>query len=125
MEVEFDGEAVDPWDLAAKVGTVHLITAWNPQSSVHSPEENLRFATELKAVLDGLDRDCWPSVGRSHEGTWSEEGWCVAGLDRPQACDLGLRFGQDAVFEITEDSVLVVWCDDGRIVDVTGSMRGA
>ena len=50
----------------------------------------------------------WPAIGRSRDGSWSEPGVAVAGLDRDAACELGQRYRQLAVYELTEHEVRVV-----------------
>ncbi len=58
----------------------------------------------------------WSALGGSRDGSWSEPGVAVAGFDRARACELGERYGQLAVFELTADEVHVVTCADAQIV---------
>lgn len=98
---------------------LHLITAWNPGSQRTDPDRNAERQRALEAELDAAGLDWWGSVGASPDGSWREEGAAVAGLSRERARQMGADWGQDAIYEASADGVLVIWCEDGRVLDVT------
>lgn len=78
-------------------GALHVLTAVQPFVD-HEGDEN----TARMAVLDSELRTSglrfeW-AVGSSFDGAHSEESRAVFGLTDAEACRLGLRFGQVAVF---------------------------
>ena len=52
----------------------------------------------------------------------SEPGW-AAELDLDAACDLGLKFLQDAIYYVQGDALSVSYCDDRRALVPVGSFR--
>jgi hypothetical protein len=52
----------------------------------------------------------------------SEPGWAAA-LDLDAACDLGLKFLQDAIYYVRGDELSVSYCDDRRALVPVGSFR--
>lgn len=95
---------------------VHVLTAWNPQSTERSPADNSAADARLVTDLDAAGLAHRRATGADPEGTWAEDGHAVAGLDRPAAAELGRRYGQHAVYELTEAEVLVVECERGAVV---------
>ena len=55
----------------------------------------------------------WPAVGSSLDGSHAEQSVLVAGITRADAIDLGRRFHQLAVFELTDELQTVVPCIAG------------
>ena len=55
----------------------------------------------------------WPAVGSSFDGSHAEQSVLVAGITRADAVDLGRRFHQLAVFELTDDRQMVIPCIEG------------
>ena len=88
--------------------TAWILTAWNPWSQETSPSENARRNHALEAALHALPVTFWPAVGRSRTGEWWEASFAVVGLTAATAQALGQRFEQNAIFEATEDG-LIVW----------------
>ena len=88
-----------PDALAAK-GILHVITAHNPNGEPMTEQENVRRHCRL---IDELR--CWPGIrtadaeGRSRDGRHSERSVAVWGLSQSQACEVGRRHGQLAIFE--------------------------
>lgn len=125
LEVHHDGDLTHPSSVASSYGeVVHLITAWNPDAVEQPVDANLAADGMLVEILDAMGNLRHHAVGRSRDGTWREEGWCVVGLTRDEARALGARFGQVAVFEVTPETVHVVWCAEDRRVDVTATVSG-
>ena len=125
LEVHHDGDLAHPSAVAASHGeVVHLITAWNPDALEQPAAANQAADDLLVEVLESMGQLRHQAVGRSRDGTWREEGWCVVGLTRDEARALGARFGQVAVYEATPETVHVVWCSEDRLVDVTATVSG-
>lgn len=125
LEVDLGGRLVHPSHVAAAHGAVvHVITAWNPDAVEQSHEANQAADGLFVEVVESLGQVRHRAVGRSSDGSYLEEGWCVVGLTRQQARALGARFGQVAIYEATPESVHVVWCHDERQSDVTATIAG-
>lgn len=58
----------------------------------------------------------WEVIGRSRDGEWSERGVGIGGMHRSEACALGQAYRQRAVFELTDDELMLVRCDDPAVV---------
>jgi hypothetical protein len=112
IDVDGDTLVIDPLEapyVLPWVEPVYVITAWNPGMTLDE-EENRRRNDELRAVLDDLGHDVIDAVGRSRDGRWAEPSFAIIGLDRDAALDLGRRFGQVAIFELTTKSLEVLDC---------------
>jgi hypothetical protein len=119
LEVEHPTEVRTPAHVAGDHGaTVHVITAWNPASSVVDPGDNRIADDELRGLLVEAAVVHERCTGSNPDGSWREEGWAVVGLSRAEAIELGRRFGQDAIYEVTSDLLHIVWCDTGQAVPV-------
>lgn len=90
-----------------------IITAHNPGSRRLSDEENARRHRELERLLRGRGYDLAPSVNRSPEGDWVEEGLAVLGIGLEEALDIGRRFGQNAIVYGQGERVALAWCEGG------------
>lgn len=108
-------------------GSIYIITACDPGRSL-SAQENAARQEQLARDLNDLDDlhlEVWPAIGRDRASKHSEPSFAVGGLDADQARTLGLRHGQEAIFEWTRDTWAVIPCGpglgtvfkDGRVVD--------
>ncbi|MGI8808896.1 MAG: DUF3293 domain-containing protein [Acidimicrobiales bacterium] len=95
---------------------VHIITAWNPGSITRSPQANRDANVELARLLKNHELAPIPVVGASPDRSWHEESLLVEGLSRRAAAELGERFGQLAVFELTGEELLVLRCPDANVM---------
>ena len=87
------------------------------------PEERNREANErLLAELEA--RGVWihPITGHSPDAAHSEPGWAAA-LPFDEACDLGHRFLQMAIFWVRYDELFVSYCDARRGLVRVGGFR--
>ncbi len=96
--------------MAAAVGPMHVITAWNPGDERPSADENDRRNALLRADLVALGLDPHPALGSDPASTHAEASWAVVGLTDADACALGAKYGQIAVFRITADTQTVLGC---------------
>lgn len=94
----------------------HVITAANPDSAARPDGVNLNANQRLVEVLTGRGLSPVPLRGASTDGTWREESLAVTGLDRLAACELGHRFGQVSIFELTADELRVLRCPDATVM---------
>lgn len=94
-----------------RLGTVHVITAWNPGAARPTTSENEAANRELHRVL--VERGYSPvrAVGREPDGTHCEDSWAVVGMSDDDAREIGARFGQDAIFRFADGVQMVVACD--------------
>ena len=95
---------------------IFVLTAHNPGGVERDAASNDAAEAVLEAELAAIGVTFWPATGRARDASWSEPGVAVAGLDRAGACALAGRYGQLAVFELDEDDVHVVRCDDAAVV---------
>ena len=107
------GPAVDPLPAAAPV---FVLTAWNPGGVDRDQVANDDAERVLERELTSADALFWSALGHSPDDSWSEPGVAAAGFDRAGACALGERYGQLAVYELTDDLVRVVRCTDRAVI---------
>jgi hypothetical protein len=101
---------------------IHVITAANPsgvtanQAEVEPVSERrhaeLLLDVDQLAEADHSEIQWWPALGTSPDGIHAELSVAVSGLDRSDAVDLGRRFDQLAIFELTAETQAVVSCID-------------
>jgi len=98
---------------------IYVISAHNPFEKVLSQAENDKRHNLLKLHLDGhpSEREIQfkEVIGKSMTGPWNETSIAVSGITQPEARRIGERFGQRAIFELTESEV--------RIVPIDGEQR--
>jgi hypothetical protein len=105
------GPEVDP----LPADPLFVLTAWNPGGVDRDRAANEAAERALEAELTDAGLTWWLADGRSPDDSWSEPGVAVAGLDRDAACALGERYGQLAVYELTDTVVRVVRCIDTTV----------
>jgi hypothetical protein len=92
------------------------VTAYNPGGVERELVENEAAERTLEGELRAAGHRFWPGTGHSADGTWSEPGVAIGGIDRAVACDIGSRYGQLGVYELTDAEVHVVRCADARVM---------
>jgi hypothetical protein len=121
LKVEVEGHTLDPEELAAAKGTrVHLITGWNPGGRPRALEANEAANEKLEAALEARGLEHYCATGRDASSSWEEPGFCVLGLSRTSARQLGARFGQVALYESSAHETLIVWCDSEEVEPKAG-----
>lgn len=90
-----------------------IVTAY-ATTGEHWPDEKNRAAdqqlsTELSAAQLWMHRITGYSPSTGH----AEPGWAV-NMPFEQACDVGQRYQQDAVYCVNDDRLFVSFCDDRR-----------
>lgn len=79
------------------LGNLHVLTAVQPDADPMSAESRARLQV-LDAELHTRGILSLPAIGSSIDGDHREESRAVFGLDDVEARELGLRFGQVAIF---------------------------
>lgn len=128
IDIDIDGETVivvrpgvdapgDPLPDAVSPGPIHVVTAWNPRGKPTDDDTNARAQGRLVPELLERQLRHWPARGHAADESWSEEGFAVGGLSPAEACALGRRYDQLAIFELTgpPDGHRVIRCD-GTVV---------
>jgi len=120
FEVRFAAEQqIDDWPNQFAIITAHATTgeAW-PAAENQAADQKLKQEIETAG---------WWHVrvtGFSPTSDHSEPGWAIdTSMDK--ACDLGLRYRQDAIYYVNDDCLYVISCEPSRRhpVEVSGSFR--
>ncbi len=90
-----------------------IITAWATTGTSKSSAANEAANRELLRVLQCRGHWHQPVTGYSPTTRHAEPGWGVE-LSFYEACDLGLRFLQDAIYFVEVDQLFVSHCDERR-----------
>jgi len=118
FEIRFRPDcAISEWPSSFAIVTAHATTGqhWT-DSQNHAADKQLR--RELEALDIWLRR----LIGYSPSTGHAEPGW-AAELSFDVACDIGLRFQQDAVYFVEADQLFVSHCDDCRRLIHVGEFR--
>jgi len=110
--VRLGDDWVDASDAARRLGvTLFVLTAYNPASVSLDHAVNERRNAALGDELSSAGLTAYPAIGRSPDGTWTEPGFALPGIDLAKAAGLGREHGQNAVFEILPGCLVVHACD--------------
>lgn len=83
-----------------------FITADNPFSEPVDAAENAAQHAALGRVMHKLTADLFDGFGRNPAEAWlAEQGYLALGIDRTQACVLGIHFRQNAIVWAAADAV--------------------
>lgn len=123
IETPMGGVLVSPMPLMQTVGeypdpqgrAIAVITAHNPGGQRADEQTNAVAQRNLEAELDRRGLAWWRADGADPSWTHIEESVAVPGLTLPDAIELGVRFGQEAVFLLTPTSLTVADCATGKI----------
>lgn len=85
-------------------------------------EKNQAADRELEAELRGLKRWMRRLTGFSPTTGHREPGWAVA-LDLKEACEIGLKYKQDAIYHVAGDALSVSFCDARRALVPVGRFQ--
>lgn len=106
-----DGVWTSGFDFCASRSVqIHVITAWNPGDERPSFAINDLQNEQLRADIKTLGFDVCEALGSDPNSTHSEKSWAVIGLTDEVAIELGKKYGQVAVFRITESQQSVLGC---------------
>jgi hypothetical protein len=99
-----------------------IITAYATTGEVWTAEENESADRALADALRASGRWHERITGYSPSTGHAEPGWAVE-MDLQEACDIGLRYLQDAIFFVTGDELCVSLCAEPRERMIVGSFR--
>jgi hypothetical protein len=93
--------------------TFAIITACATTGETWTDSENEAANAALWAELDSMDRLLGSLTGYSPDTGHAEPGF-AASLPFEAACDLGLKFKQDAIYYVDSGTLHVSYCDHRR-----------
>jgi hypothetical protein len=96
-----------PW---ATEAALFVLTAWDPGVERFSVEVNRARQAALEAELRPRAPSTWRARGFDPSTGYSDEGVAVRGLAEGDVCEVGARYGQDAVFAWTPRAWTIVAC---------------
>ena len=106
-----DGIWMSGFDFCASRGVqIHVITAWNPGDERPSSEVNDAQNNQLLVDISAMGLEALEALGSDPNSTHAEKSWAVIGLTDKIAIELGRKYGQVAVFRITESHQSVLGC---------------
>ena len=104
-----DGVWMSGFDFCASRGVqIHVITAWNPGDQRPSSEINGARNQELRAEISARGLEALEALGSDPNSPHAEKSWAVVGMTDDTAIELGRKYGQVAVFRITESQQSVL-----------------
>ncbi len=89
---------------------IHVITAWNPGDERPELEINESQNEKLRIDITKLGFDSIHALGSDPNSDHAEKSWAVIGLSNEEAIHLGKKYGQVAIFLITESQQSVLGC---------------
>jgi hypothetical protein len=95
---------------ASRAVQIHVITAWNPGDERPGREINDARNKQLLADISALGFASLEALGSDPNSAHAEKSWAVIGLTDKVAVELGKKYGQVAVFRITESRQSVIGC---------------
>lgn len=100
-----------------------ILTAYATTGTSWTDEENLDADRRLEEALRsrlGEEGEIRRITGFSPATGHAEPGW-ASPLPFEEACDLGVRFLQDALYVVRDDRLFVSYCDERRALVPVGS----
>ena len=99
-----------------------IITAYDPDGLLMTPERNLEADTALEAELRSAGYRLHRITGGSADGVHLEPGWGVP-IGLPGAVEFGRRYRQAAIFAVRAGRLVLVDCEDGSAEDLGRDFR--
>ena len=103
-------------------GVFAIITAYATTGETWTEEENEMADRALEGELQKTGRWMRRLTGYSPTTGHAEAGW-AAEIPWDEACDVGLRFKQDAIYTVNGDELSVTLCDHRRGLVKVGAFR--
>ena len=103
-------------------GVFAIITAYATTGETWTTEENEMADRALEGELRKTGRWMRRLTGYSPTTGHAEAGWAVE-MPWDEACDVGLRFKQDAIYTVNGDELSVTLCDHRRGLVKVGAFR--
>jgi hypothetical protein len=91
---------------ASEASGAAFITAENPYSARQTPAVNAERQRQLGDDLSAMGITYFPGEGQGEDANWlAEASFLALGIDREAACDLGRKYGQNAIVWVGSDGV--------------------
>lgn len=97
-----------------------ILSAYATTGETWSAAKNEAADRSLEAELRARGGWLLRLIGYSPTTGHAEPSWATA-LPLEQACDLGLRYRQDAIYHVKQDLLSVTYCDSRRTLVAVGS----
>ncbi len=97
-----------------------ILSAYATTGEKWPEQKNLAADQQLESHLRKLSPWMKRVIGASPTTTHAEPSWAVV-LDFAKACDIGLKFHQEAIYHVKGDSLSVSYCDERRRLIPVGS----
>ncbi len=111
------GEWLDAQTAARELGPFTVVTSDNPYSVTLQPEENAERRALFFSDLQGRGVRLRHAMGRDPMGAWPvEEGFAVLEQSIDFVRELARTWDQFAIYDVTEDHVLVRSVDTGEVL---------
>ena len=110
VTIDDHGASRSAHEVAARLGTLHVLTAWNPGDERPAREVNRCANEALRADLAQRGLAPMRALGSDPNSPHAEESWAVAGFNDREARELGAKYRQVAVFRITAARQTVLGC---------------
>ncbi len=94
-----------------------IITAWNPLGQRAGDEDNQKANASLEARLKDCQLSRFPVTGFCQDH--SEDGFGIT-CSRDEAIALGKEFRQDAIYQISNNQVILVDCKEQEADELVG-----
>ena len=112
VTVEVNGGWVSAPEAVGLIGqSLHVITAWNPGDDRPTDAQNEAANSLLRSDLEILGTRVLPALGSDPNSDHAEKSWAVAGISEESAIELGVKYGQVAIFRLEAESQTVLSCD--------------
>jgi len=95
---------------------IFVISAENPFEEVLLSNQNDERTSWLRKLLKYRELKFMKVFGKSPHGSWKQASFAIEGISKKDACELAKKFGQRAIFELTQD-------DKMRVISVDGVCR--
>ena len=92
---------------------IHVITAWNPESTKLTYSENGDRHRRLQIQLQGLGEEIWEGTGSAIDGQWAEEGFARVGTSLESSLAIGCQWKQDSIWEWSTNGLAAIECISG------------
>lgn len=99
-----------------------IITAYATTGKTWPTADNQAADRRLAEELRGTSRWLRRLTGYSPSSGHAEPGWAVE-LDFQEACDIGRRYRQDAIYYVIHDTLYLSFCDQRRALREVGLFR--
>ena len=90
-----------------------IITAYATTGEVWTTEDNLDASEKLRDELELGEKLIGTITGYSPITQHAEPGYAAA-VKFEEACNIGVRFKQDAIYYVSSDTLFVSYCDHRR-----------